>query len=203
MSMNTIRSWSTSCIVLVVVGVILGLINRYIPMAGGIKSLLNGVIIIVMLIYVLQVFGIIGASAASTSKTFNQSCFEVWTCPAASAIDAPFGFSRQGKPSTYSELPQAITAATEYPARPGAARQPALRQQLIDGGNQRARPVHRVDRRVRARVRAGVVPVQLYDQQRWPLGAQTLPPSAGGAALRWSRTARPGGRRTQAPRPGR
>ena len=48
-------------IVLIVVGLILGLINRYIPMAGGIKSLLNGVVIIVMLIYVLQVFGIIGA----------------------------------------------------------------------------------------------------------------------------------------------
>jgi hypothetical protein len=48
-------------IALIVVGVFLGLVNRYIPMAGSIKSLLNGVVLIVMLIYVLQMFHIIGA----------------------------------------------------------------------------------------------------------------------------------------------
>lgn len=48
-------------IVLILVGVLLGVINRFIPMAGSIKSLLNGVIIIVMLIYVLQMFHIVGA----------------------------------------------------------------------------------------------------------------------------------------------
>lgn len=48
-------------LVLIVVGVVLGLINRYIPMEGGIKSILNGVIIIFTLIYVLQVFHVIGA----------------------------------------------------------------------------------------------------------------------------------------------
>ena len=48
-------------LVLILVGVFLGLINRYIPMAGSIKSLLNGLIIIVMIIYVLQVLGFIGA----------------------------------------------------------------------------------------------------------------------------------------------
>ncbi len=48
-------------IVLVVVGVILGLINRYIPMAGSIKSILNGVVVICVVIWLLQVFGIIGS----------------------------------------------------------------------------------------------------------------------------------------------
>ncbi len=48
-------------LVLILVGVFLGLVNRYIPMAGSIKSILNGVVIIVTLIYVLQMFHIIGA----------------------------------------------------------------------------------------------------------------------------------------------
>jgi hypothetical protein len=47
-------------IVLVVVGLILWLINTYIPMAGGIKSLLNVVVFVVVLVWVLQIFGIIG-----------------------------------------------------------------------------------------------------------------------------------------------
>lgn len=48
-------------IVLVVVGVLLGLINRYIPMAGSIKSLLNGVVVICVVLWLLQAFGIIGS----------------------------------------------------------------------------------------------------------------------------------------------
>jgi len=50
----------TVIIRLLIVGVILGLINAYIPMAAGIKSLLNGVVVIYMLIWVLQVFHILG-----------------------------------------------------------------------------------------------------------------------------------------------
>jgi hypothetical protein len=41
---------------LLIVGVLLGLINRYIPMASSIKSLLNGVVVIYMVIWLLQVF---------------------------------------------------------------------------------------------------------------------------------------------------
>jgi hypothetical protein len=41
---------------LLVVGILLGLINRYIPMASSIKSLLNGVVIIYMVLWLLQVF---------------------------------------------------------------------------------------------------------------------------------------------------
>jgi hypothetical protein len=48
-------------LVLIVVGLILWLVNTYIPMAGGIKSLLNVVVFIVVLIWVLQVFGLVGA----------------------------------------------------------------------------------------------------------------------------------------------
>ena len=33
-------------VVLIVVGVLLGLVNRYIPMAGSIKSIFNGVVVI-------------------------------------------------------------------------------------------------------------------------------------------------------------
>ncbi|MGC9991265.1 MAG: Thivi_2564 family membrane protein [Candidatus Cybelea sp.] len=45
-------------LVLVVVGVLLWLVNSYIPMAGPIKSLLNAVVVIVMVIWVLKVFGL-------------------------------------------------------------------------------------------------------------------------------------------------
>ena len=48
-------------IVLLVVGVILGLINRYIPMAGSIKSILNGVVIIAVVIWLLQACGLLGS----------------------------------------------------------------------------------------------------------------------------------------------
>jgi len=47
-------------VVLVVVGLIMWLINTYIPMAGAIKSLLNIVVFVVVLIWVLQTFGLIG-----------------------------------------------------------------------------------------------------------------------------------------------
>ena len=47
-------------VVLVVVGVILWLINSYIPMAGSIKSILNAVVIIAVVLWLLSVFGLIG-----------------------------------------------------------------------------------------------------------------------------------------------
>lgn len=45
-------------IVLVVVGVLLWLINSFIPMAGSIKSLLNAVVVIFVVIWLLKVFGL-------------------------------------------------------------------------------------------------------------------------------------------------
>ena len=47
-------------VVLVVVGVILWLVNNYIPMAGSIKSILNAVVIIVVVLWLLSDFGLIG-----------------------------------------------------------------------------------------------------------------------------------------------
>lgn len=52
----------TVVITLIVVGVILWLINRYIPMDGSIKSILNAVVIIGVIIWLLRVFGIWGGS---------------------------------------------------------------------------------------------------------------------------------------------
>ena len=47
-------------LVLIVVGVLLWLINSYIPMAGSIKTILNAVVIIVVVLWLLSVFGLIG-----------------------------------------------------------------------------------------------------------------------------------------------
>ena len=47
-------------IALIVVGVILWLINNYLPMDGKIKRILNGVVVIVVVLWLLQVFGVMG-----------------------------------------------------------------------------------------------------------------------------------------------
>jgi hypothetical protein len=47
-------------LVLVVVGVVLWVINRYIPMQATIKRILNVVVVIVVIIWLLSVFGLIG-----------------------------------------------------------------------------------------------------------------------------------------------
>lgn len=48
-------------IVLIVVGVLLWLVNTYIPMDRKIKSILNVVVVIVVVIWLLQVFGVLGS----------------------------------------------------------------------------------------------------------------------------------------------
>jgi predicted membrane protein len=45
-------------IALIVVGVLLWLINNYIPMASSIKSILNLVVVIAVAIWLLKVFGL-------------------------------------------------------------------------------------------------------------------------------------------------
>jgi membrane-bound ClpP family serine protease len=45
-------------VILIVVGVVLWLINAYVPMAAGIKALLNIVVFVVVLIWLLRAFGI-------------------------------------------------------------------------------------------------------------------------------------------------
>jgi hypothetical protein len=51
----------TIVLVLIVVGVLLWLINAFIPMQGTIKSILNAVVVIVVVIWLLQVFGVLGS----------------------------------------------------------------------------------------------------------------------------------------------
>lgn len=51
----------TIIIVILVVGVILWLINRYIPMQQTIKNILNAVVVIVLVIWLLKVFGLLSS----------------------------------------------------------------------------------------------------------------------------------------------
>jgi hypothetical protein len=44
--------------VLIVVGVLLWLINRFIPMQGTIKSILNAVVVIAVVLWLLNIFGL-------------------------------------------------------------------------------------------------------------------------------------------------
>jgi hypothetical protein len=44
--------------VLVVVGVLLWLVNRFVPMANSIKSILNAVVVIGVVLWLLNVFGL-------------------------------------------------------------------------------------------------------------------------------------------------
>ena len=46
-------------IVIVVVGFLLWLINRFIPMQPTVRSILNGLVIILLVIWQLDIFGII------------------------------------------------------------------------------------------------------------------------------------------------
>lgn len=48
-------------IVLIVVGILLGLVNSYMPMDGKIKSILNGVVVIAVVLWLLQAFGVLGS----------------------------------------------------------------------------------------------------------------------------------------------
>ena len=45
-------------IALIVVGVLLWLVNRFIPMQSTIKSILNGVVVIAVVLWLLNVFGL-------------------------------------------------------------------------------------------------------------------------------------------------
>jgi hypothetical protein len=49
----------TILIVILVVGVLLWLVNAYIPMQSTIKSILNAVVIILLVVWLLDAFGLI------------------------------------------------------------------------------------------------------------------------------------------------
>lgn len=44
--------------VLIVVGVLLWLVNRFIPMQGTIKSILNAVVVIATVLWLMNIFGL-------------------------------------------------------------------------------------------------------------------------------------------------
>ena len=46
---------------LIVVGVLLWLVNTYIPMARSIKSILNAVVVIVVVVWLLNIFGLLSS----------------------------------------------------------------------------------------------------------------------------------------------
>jgi hypothetical protein len=48
-------------VVLIVVGVLLWLVNTYLPMDAKIKRILNAVVVIAVVIWLLQVFGVMGS----------------------------------------------------------------------------------------------------------------------------------------------
>lgn len=48
-------------IVLIVIGVLLWLVNTYIPMDRKIKQIMNIVVVIIVVIWLLQVFGVLGS----------------------------------------------------------------------------------------------------------------------------------------------
>jgi hypothetical protein len=49
-------------LLLIIVGVVLWLINQYVPMAASIKSILNAVVVVAVIIWLLNVFGLLSTS---------------------------------------------------------------------------------------------------------------------------------------------
>jgi hypothetical protein len=49
----------TILVTIIVVGVLLWAINSFIPMDGKIRNILNGVVVILLILWLLQVFGIL------------------------------------------------------------------------------------------------------------------------------------------------
>jgi len=47
-------------VALIVVGILLWLVNNFIPMDGKIKSILNAVVVIAVVLWLLSAFGVIG-----------------------------------------------------------------------------------------------------------------------------------------------
>jgi len=52
----------TVVLTLIVVGVLLWLVNTYIPMAGPIKTILNAVVVIAVILWLLYGFGVLNHS---------------------------------------------------------------------------------------------------------------------------------------------
>ena len=62
----------TVVLTLIVVGILLGLINSYIPMARSIKSIINAVVVIAVVLWLLHGYGIIGPGEAINLPAFKK-----------------------------------------------------------------------------------------------------------------------------------
>ncbi|MFN3944557.1 MAG: Thivi_2564 family membrane protein [Allosphingosinicella sp.] len=56
----------TILLVIIVVGVLLWLVNTYVPMQGTIKSIFNAVVIILLVVWLLDAFGLIDVLRTTT-----------------------------------------------------------------------------------------------------------------------------------------
>lgn len=62
----------TILIVIVVTGVVLWLINTYVPMDRKIKNILNAVVVIILVIWLLRVFGVLDSLKSVRVWSFPQ-----------------------------------------------------------------------------------------------------------------------------------
>ncbi len=51
---------------LIVIGVLLWLVNTYIPMDSKIKNIMNGVVVIAVVLWLLQIFGVLAGVSGLT-----------------------------------------------------------------------------------------------------------------------------------------
>ena len=79
----------TIVITLIVVGVLLWLVNTYIPMDGKIKKILNIVVVVVVVLWLLNVFGVLGhlrdVRVSTESPTLGMSTGGLVSQPGAVA----------------------------------------------------------------------------------------------------------------------
>jgi hypothetical protein len=69
----------TIVITLIVAGVLLWLVNTYIPMDGKIKKILNIVVVVVVVLWLLNVFGVLG-DLRSIRASIQSPTLAVPTC---------------------------------------------------------------------------------------------------------------------------
>jgi hypothetical protein len=72
-------------VALIVVGVLLRLINGYIPMARSIKSILNGVVVIVLVLWLLNVFGLF-SSRSMINVEYTGEMESLWAYNPTSSV---------------------------------------------------------------------------------------------------------------------
>jgi hypothetical protein len=85
----------TIVITLIVVGVLLWLINTYIPMDGKIKQIINIVVVVAVVVWLLNVFGVLGnlraVHVSIQPPALDQSAYRLSTQPAAQICTSPLG----------------------------------------------------------------------------------------------------------------